>query len=71
MAEVCFLGCLNDVRYNDVWFPLAPVDNGTSQAAYITAAVNVVEGCASNACFNIECPENMTCLDLWRDYKCV
>ncbi len=65
-----FAGCMNDVRYDNAWFPLSTDDSTSTQVA-VTAAVNVSDGCVSNACLGVTCPSGQSCRDLWRAWECV
>ena len=64
------LGCMNDVRYNQAWFPMDESQNVESRAADLTLSANLMDGCTSDACETMHCTAPLVCVDLWRVAEC-
>ncbi|XP_077867293.1 neural-cadherin-like, partial [Saccoglossus kowalevskii] len=61
-----FVGCMQDPRISNEYLGM----EGDTDGTIATPSEGVSEGCYSNACDNITCPEPLICFDLWRDYIC-
>ena len=64
------IGCLNDLRYNDKWFPMRQGENDDSEAAELLEEQDTAEGCADPAICGSPaepaCPDPLVCRDVWR-----
>jgi len=66
-----FVGCMNDIRYNDEWLPMDHSQNEESRAADLTQSDNLEDGCHSEAClYGVHCRVPLICYDLWRYAEC-
>ena len=63
-------GCLNDMRYNNEWFPMVKEENGDSKAADLVAEQDTASGCADPAVCGTAagptCLDPLICRDVWR-----
>ena len=59
---IFFLACMNDVRYDNVWFPMTTSENDQSEAADLILSENTVDGCDDGGDL---------CINGWRIPLCV
>jgi len=65
------VGCLRDVRLNNMWLPMDPSENDASEAAHFSPrSQNIHSRCESNACAGILCEPGLICVDVWRLADC-
>ena len=65
-----FLGCMNDIRYNDAWLPMDRDQNQEVSAAVLTRSDNLRDGCTTLECSSLPCEAPLTCYDFWRYAEC-
>lgn len=67
-----FLACMNDVRYNTMWFPMAKDEEADNEMAIIVLDKDSLDGCSDGlVCTDLFCPPPSYCLNHWRLGLCV
>jgi hypothetical protein len=70
LEDVLEDSCIMDVRFEQKWFPLDPSENDASDVAIVENSNNMENGCDSDACVNVNCPDQMMCVDRWKMPHC-
>lgn len=70
LLSFLFEACVTDIRFNGKQFPINQQESASNSDVKLVRRQNVVEGCKSDSCANIDCPGLQTCVDLWRDSTC-
>ncbi|CAH1778847.1 unnamed protein product [Owenia fusiformis] len=65
--------CLNDIRYDEEWFPMTNNETPQSVSAEWMDEQAISEGCPTAACVNFPCSPSppLTCIDFWRKPVCM
>lgn len=69
--QLTIAACLNDIRYDNKWFPLNDNESSQSPAADITTMRNTQPDCVRNDCTAGICPAPFICQSLWGNFVCV